>query len=384
MSEKVFDYSVAEMRKKHYEEMIKDLYKSRRDVYFYGAGIYANRLKAYFEKMNIVIKGFVVDDSFLTSDKEGICALSEIIRKDGIALIYAVGGGYSEEFFNKISFLKEIVENMENSVFIVLSDYWMIDLGFVMRHEFIDSNYLNSNIDRFIKTYDLLEDEISRNVMREYIYASISKDAIELGRYGTNNEYDYDLGLLFSNLKDGVIVECGAYDGKSVKQMSEYLGNKYELIAMECDDDNYKICCDNVKDYNNIKVYKLGVWDKKAKLELVQSGDSSYLKEVYDEKESNNSVNVIDIDSLIEAELISALAIDVEGCELNALKGAKNAISRGVNIAVRVYHKKDDLITLPQYIYSLNKEYKFYLRFDRGATQCRTGYETTLYAICDR
>ena len=384
MNKKVFDYSVAEMRKKHYEEMINDLINSKRDVYLYGAGIYTNRLKAYFEKLNILVKGFVVDDVFLSPDMDGILAFSELMQKDSIVLVYSVGGGYSDEFFKKISNLQKIVENMDNSIFVVLSDYWMIDLGFVMCHEFIDLDYLNSNIDRFINTYDLLEDELSKNVMREYIYASISKDATELGRYGTNDEYDYDLSLLFSNLKEGVIVECGAYDGKSVRQMSEFLKNKYELIAMECDEDNYKICCDNVNDYNNIKVYKLGVWDKKAKLELVQSGDSSYLKEVYDEEGSNNSVDVIDIDSLIEAELISALAIDVEGCELNALKGAKNAISRGVNIAVRVYHKNDDLITLPQYIQSLNKEYKFYLRFDRGATQCRTGYETTLYAICSK
>lgn len=69
--------------------------------------------------------------------------------------------------------------------------------------------------------------------------------------------------------------------------------------------------------------------------------------------------------------------MDVEGAELESLKGAKKIIQRDKpKMAICIYHKPEDVITLPVYIKELVPEYKFYLRSYSNADN-----EMVLYAV---
>lgn len=69
----------------------------------------------------------------------------------------------------------------------------------------------------------------------------------------------------------------------------------------------------------------------------------------------------------------------IEGAELEALKGASEVIVKDKpKLAISIYHKKEDLITIPQFIKSLVPEYKFYLKLHK----CMT-IDAVLYAIVD-
>ena len=72
----------------------------------------------------------------------------------------------------------------------------------------------------------------------------------------------------------------------------------------------------------------------------------------------------------------AVLKLDVEGDELEALKGAKGFIqNHNPYIAICVYHKMEDILMLPEFIYSANKDYTFFLR---------GGWYTVCYAIPKR
>lgn len=375
-----FDFDEAERRKKEVDGRIEQLKSSDRDVYIFGAGEYAERLKDFLLSKGIVVAGFVVNDHF--ADKiPGASSLSKVASLDNMNLIFGLSCGYSRWFYKKVDQIQKSISKCKNSDFFVTSDYWLADEG-LFSHSFLDNSFLKEHFGEFKQTYEILEDDLSKNIMSEYLYASICHDASKLAELGSNWDYDYDLDLLFDKCDEGVVIECGAFDGKTIAEISEFTKKKYEMIALECDDDNFEKCCKRVKDFPNIHVVKLGAWDKRAKLAIIQQDSASYLKEVDDCSEYENVVDVVNVDSLT-SKRIAVLIMDIEGSELKALKGAQNAIKNGANLAIRVYHKKEDLITIPQYIKSLNANYKFYLRFERGANLCRTGDETTLYAISE-
>lgn len=383
MTPEFFDIRKAENELKKKIEKYETLSKGAKNVYIFGAGVYAKRFTEFLNSKGIEVKGYVVDDGydFTESADNKLIHLSETADYKNVCLFYGLGGGYNDFYFEKTAQIKKIVSKFENVEFVIPSDYWMEEMGYTT-HEILDIEYIKEHIEEFKETFDMLEDDYSKRVMTEYLYAAAIRDAAGLASTGTAPEYDYDMDLLFDNIDDGLIIECGAFDGESIVQMSEYTGNKYDMLALECDEVNFNKCCDNTKNFNNIKVFKLGVWDKKTKLALVQSDEASYLKEVTDDSVYDEVVEVTDVDSLIGDKKTAALIMDIEGSELKALTGAKNVIKSGANLAVRVYHRKADLFTIPQYIRSLNANYKFYVRFNKGANLCRMGDETTLYAIC--
>lgn len=81
--------------------------------------------------------------------------------------------------------------------------------------------------------------------------------------------------------------------------------------------------------------------------------------------------------------------MDIEGAELNALKGAKETILRDKpKLAICLYHSDNDMLDIPEYIHSLVPEYKLYIRQHSESEQdnddIRFGFfiiETVLYAL---
>ena len=65
-----------------------------------------------------------------------------------------------------------------------------------------------------------------------------------------------------------------------------------------------------------------------------------------------------------------------EGDELEALKGAKVFVEKHKPyMAIYVYNKMKDILEIPEYIYSVSRDYTFFLR---------GGGHTVLYAIPNR
>ena len=89
-------------------------------------------------------------------------------------------------------------------------------------------------------------------------------------------------------------------------------------------------------------------------------------------------IEVMPIDEAVDpSQRVTYIKMDVEGSELESLKGAKRTILKDrPKLAICIYHKPEDMLTLPLYIKSLVPEYKLYLRHHSG-----TESETVLYAM---
>ena len=71
--------------------------------------------------------------------------------------------------------------------------------------------------------------------------------------------------------------------------------------------------------------------------------------------------------------------MDIEGAELEALRGAKETIRKDrPRMAICIYHKPEDLYEIPGYLLSLVPEYRFKVR-----QYTSMSWETVLYAAVE-
>lgn len=135
------------------------------------------------------------------------------------------------------------------------------------------------------------------------------------------------------------------------------------------------------------EIIQAGLWSENTSLNFEALGNGSSHFSQYsslgdmasclrEEGMQVEQVRAVSLDSYIE-EAVSFIKLDVEGAELETLKGAKNILLRNKpKLAICIYHKKEDLYEIPYYLKRLVPEYKLYIRH-----YSNFAHETVLYAV---
>jgi FkbM family methyltransferase len=155
-------------------------------------------------------------------------------------------------------------------------------------------------------------------------------------------------------------------------------GNYRKIYAFEPDLKNYNLCLLAQEKYeiSNLVLINKGLWDCEETLYFEERANQGSR---IDCRESNATIQIdtISIDQMVVDEKVTFIKLDVEGAELKALQGARNTIIKNhPKLAISIYHKDEDVITIPEYILSLSEEYRFYLRHYQLSAN-----ETILYAV---
>ena len=362
-------------------ENIDKIYKSNKTVGVYGNGIYASYIVNNLKKWSISVDYFVIDDEYYNEKMDSnIIKLSELSRYNDSILIIGF-----ETLIGKEAILKEKKAKAlyyAPGIDIIEFEHCYID------YDFITYRYILDNHEAFQETYDALGDELSKRVMVEYLNTCISGRSEMLGLLNQDYIHDYDYELLYKNgTNKGKVVECGAFDGKTAIELDDYLssnGIDLDILALEPDAQNYKILCDKIVNKSKIIPLEYGVASKDGVLLFDQQGGSgsTIVTELENHNENYIEIPVKSIDSIMEEYGdIDSVLMDIEGSELDALKGAIKSIeSCRPKFAVRIYHKKNDLITIPQFFINLNNknDYKLLLR---NSQSTRGHLDVTLYAV---
>lgn len=189
----------------------------------------------------------------------------------------------------------------------------------------------------------------------------------------------YDFGK--ANKEYATIFDCGAYIGDSIKQVCSVVPEKKkQYYAFEPDYENAEIIRNNSKFRDicdELNVLEYGVGDKNEQLifEFPQNNQRDAGRFVDSASgEGGIKLSIKRIDDLnldIKGQLY--IKMDIEGSELGALMGAKETIIKyHPFLAICVYHRKNDIIKIPEFIDSLDCEYSYFLR---------GGFHTILWAI---
>ena len=126
-----------------------------------------------------------------------------------------------------------------------------------------------------------------------------------------------------------VFLDIGCCDGMSSVQFMKWCRNEGYCYCFEPDKKNIEILKENLKAKgmydNNYTLIPKGAWDEEGKLSFVASGNgSSHVAGVYGSGENidTESIEVTTIDNIVGDVPVSFIKMDIEGPELNALRGA--------------------------------------------------------------
>jgi FkbM family methyltransferase len=223
----------------------------------------------------------------------------------------------------------------------------------------------------------LWSDQASTDSYRSLIYWYATGDASHLpGRPQENSYFPADI---FSISPREVLVDCGAYDGDTVRQATDLVGGAFHAIhAIEADPlslQKLDMCLSGMASEirSRIHVHSCAVGAERARVRFETTGTVD--SKICDE--GGVEVECVPLDELFAETPVTIIKMDIEGAEYDALRGAAKVIQRDEPIlAICVYHTQNDIWRIPLLVREMLPEHRLYLRAYEG-----DGFQTVLYAV---
>ncbi len=224
--------------------------------------------------------------------------------------------------------------------------------------------------------YENLEDYSSKLLLFSILNNWINFDIQTLKRTSENRFKHYFNLDLIPKANDEVFVDVGSYYGETTLDFINSYSTTYKRIyCYEITPQIIEVSKNNLKEYENIIFKEMAVKNKNGYTFIQENQISSSANQTinlnaknanFQEISTLTKVKCTTLDRDIE-EKITMIKMDIEGDEIEALKGAKNHIKNDTpKLLISVYHDNNHLWQIPKYIHKLNKNYKFYLRNYNG------------------
>lgn len=252
---------------------------------------------------------------------------------------------------------------------------WRFDL-FSPVFKGFDQAYVEAHMDEFERSYQLLEDNRSREVFCAILSAVCTGDLSYYDTIQSNDEY-FPTDIL-PRRDDHSFVDVGAFDGNTCQAFADYFHGRYRKIyAFEPVPSSAERVLD--RGIPRLELYPVAASDQEGSFPFRYNDycdtPMATTVEFPGDTGSIQTLKTDTIDHVLDGRDATFIKMDIEGSELAALKGAAKTIrSDKPFLAICVYHRREDLITIPQYLKELVPEYKLYLRHHSA-----TPVDTVLY-----
>ena len=176
-----------------------------------------------------------------------------------------------------------------------------------------------------------------------------------------------------------VFVDCGAYDGDTVESFLKLTGRRFQwIVAFEPDPANHEKLRKSVESLApelarriEIRREAVGASDGPVRFAALGTEGSGI-------GEGDLEVECVTLDRVLKDRPgPSHIKMDIEGAEIEALRGARETIARHAPVlAICSYHRQPDLWNIPNLIHSLNPDYRLFLR-----PHLIEGWDVVCYAV---
>ncbi len=203
-----------------------------------------------------------------------------------------------------------------------------------------------------------------------------------------NKQYEYD--EITPAIKAGpgdVIIDAGGCFGDTALYFAHEVGETGHVYTIEFIPSNLKIMkknlIRNMRLQEQITIVEYPVWsDSNQLLYYMDQGPASFVS-FSKTPEVCEETLTLSIDDLVKhnnIHRVDFIKMDIEGAELNALRGAKEMLETfRPKLAITIYHQISDFADIARYISDLNLGYRFYLGHYTIYAQ-----ETVLFAISEK
>lgn len=370
-------------------EGIKILSKEKA-IYLYGNSNLAENIINTLDKFHIALEGILVSKEYYKESEFHHIAVyeAEDFIENAEKEIVLIAGFHiiahkeltdkllNEKMIKTIYVLNGAEMLFQNDFHFFAPKIFLIDNyyeGLIKRG--LDYDYFKDNYEEFLQTYNWLEDSKSKKTMEDYLRGHIEligfpmKEVWEIDDV-KKQYFPEDVIQLTDN---EVFVDCGAYTGDTLECFLRMVNSFKKYYALEPDVRRFEELKTKLKE--GVIHVPVGAWDKKEQLFFSIENECGEVN-----SSGELSIDVDKVDNAIDKnDKVTFIKMDIEGAELAALHGAEEIIRKDKpKLAICVYHKREDLITIPQYIKSIVPEYKLYLR-----AHFLYASEVVLYAVCD-
>ncbi|MBM1175077.1 FkbM family methyltransferase [Microvirga arabica] len=171
--------------------------------------------------------------------------------------------------------------------------------------------------------------------------------------------------------------------GGTTINFADAVGPEGRVYSFEFMPDNIDVYHANVhanpRLQNRISLVNKPVWSETGRtMSIVGEGPATQVQ--FADIPDAMKVTAITIDDFVETAglpHVDLIKMDIEGAEMNALKGAARTIERfKPRIAVCIYHQLFDFYELPQFLLGIREDYKLY-----SGHSTTHGDESVIFAI---
>ena len=183
---------------------------------------------------------------------------------------------------------------------------------------------------------------------------------------------------------DDVIIDAGAFIGDTAVFFHHKLGGRCQIHSFELLDENLALLVHNLQrngvGEEQIVLNKLALTDETGGELVIARGQSQGSTSIFGAGGQGDRIETITLDDYVVRsglERVDYIKMDIEGAEVMALTGARETIRHfKPKLAICLYHKWDDVVTIPQVILSTGVDYEFAFKW----VQLSDGWEAVLLA----
>lgn len=357
---------------------------NNKQIMLYGAGNVGKKLYKNLRDNNIEIACFIDRNKNIDQSKYEVPVYQpeskelEVFKKTGYVILSAL---FSLNVYNGIK--KYLLETGFYNIFGIHE----INFSAIGCKSFYSNLFNNlcskndvvqKNRSKIIEAFSLLETEQDKELYIECLKSHLTMNFTEF-----KEPYDISMQYLAHDIpveKDyRRFIDCGGFDGDTIRN---FISQKIEIENIAIFEPQNDLCekittCidKNSSKFNLVTIFPCGVHSKTEKLKFSVSDDAPSVSKIHEK--GSDIIQCVAIDDVLKGFNATFIKMDIEGAEIEALKGAKQTIVKNhPQLAICVYHSLSDIWEIPLLIKSFYSKYKFYLR-----NYNFMGLETVLYAF---